>query len=161
MDFPYEEWRSAPGLPDYEVSSFGRFRHVDRKMIRRPLISEDGYRYASVADGNGGSKRFKIARLVCIAFNGVSPDDLPEVDHIDRDRTMDHKDNLKWTDRVGNLKNQRRAIGAENGHAKLTEKQVVEIRSCKTSATTLAKKYGVHPKTVRDARKGVTWSYLK
>lgn len=58
----------------------------------------------------------------------------------------------------------RQAKGESNGFAKLTEKQVLEMRSLysfrKVTYKDLAKKYGVHLDTVKKAVRGVYWKYL-
>jgi hypothetical protein len=53
--------------------------------------------------------------------------------------------------------------GEANGQARLTATVVVEIRreiSAGAAILTLARRYGVHPETVRKAAKGETWSWL-
>ena len=47
--------------------------------------------------------------------------------------------------------------GSKSGTAKLTEEQVRIIRSTKIMGKELAKRFGVHPQTVSDIRRGKYW----
>ena len=49
-------------------------------------------------------KTYKVHRLVAIAFIS-NPDDKPEVDHIDENKTNDNVNNLRWATDRGNKQN--------------------------------------------------------
>lgn len=48
-----------------------------------------------------------VHRLICEAFHGPCPPGKTEVDHINRNRSDNRPENLRWTDRRGNLRNTR------------------------------------------------------
>lgn len=55
---------------------------------------------------------------------------------------------------------QTRACGVKNGHSKLTEQQVKEIRNLKESSYNICTKYNVVASTIRSIRNGSRWAHL-
>jgi len=91
------EWRGVPGYEkDYEVSNTGEVRslnfHQQKGLIwpLRPQTNTHGYLQVRL-------KRtlFTIHRLVALAFL-PNPHGLPEVDHIDRNKSNNNVTNLRW-----------------------------------------------------------------
>ena len=103
-----EEWRPIEGYEGlYEVSSYGRVRSLDRYVVdslenRRfykgkvlsPAKDTDGYLKVGLSY-NGKCKKCLIHRLAAQAFI-PNPDNLPEVNHLDEDKTNNRVDNLEW-----------------------------------------------------------------
>lgn len=101
-----EEWRLAPGFPEYEVSDHGHVRRIAPAQGTAPgrvlafRADKDGYNVLALrVDGQYRSVR--VARLVATAFLG-RPADYEEVNHDDADRRNDHLANLYWTTKRGN-----------------------------------------------------------
>ena len=97
-----EEWRPIEGYEGlYEVSSYGKDRSLDRfyyRLHKGKVLSptKDRYGYLTVTlNCNGKSKTIKIHRLVAQAFL-PNPDNLPQVNHKDEDKTNNNVDNLEW-----------------------------------------------------------------
>ena len=97
-----EEWRPVvryEGL--YEVSNTGQVRSLDRfyyRLHKGKVLSptKDRYGYLTVTlNCNGKSKTIKIHRLVAQAFL-PNPDNLPQVNHKDEDKTNNNVTNLEW-----------------------------------------------------------------
>lgn len=103
-----EEWRDVVSYEDiYQISNFGKVRSLSRKIvypngaihpyrerILQVYITPNGY--PSVVLGKDGvNTRFSVHRLVAQAFI-PNPDDLPQVNHIDGDKTNNRVDNLEW-----------------------------------------------------------------
>ena len=53
-------------------------------------------------------KHYLVHQIVCRAFNGLSPEDKPEVDHINRIKDDNRPDNLRWVSRRENEDNKDR-----------------------------------------------------
>ena len=97
-----EEWRPVVGYEGlYEVSNTGQVRSLDRfyyRLHKGKVLSpaKDRYGYLTVTlNCNGKSKTIKIHRLVAQAFI-ENPDNLPQVNHKDEDKTNNNVDNLEW-----------------------------------------------------------------
>lgn len=121
-----EEWKEMKGYEGlYYISNKGRVRSRVRRggggLMKLSTNKQTGYRTVNVCK-NQKHKNFTIHRLLAIHFI-PNPEDLPLVDHIDRDRTNNDLSNLRWcshkTNSINNVKHiQRIKEGRdENGGA--------------------------------------------
>ena len=105
-----EEWKSIPGYEGlYEVSNLGRVRSVEKcDRFNRKILSKilkPNYVSGYLRVGMYKNKTFKyylIHRLVAQAFL-PNPDNLPQVNHKDEDKSNNRVDNLEWCDRSYNM----------------------------------------------------------
>ena len=97
-----EEWKEIPGYEGlYEVSNKGNVRNVRRNKLLR--LSKTNNRYIRVSLCKNGIKTgLTVHRLVAEAFI-ENPYNLPEVNHIDEDKTNNSVDNLEWCDHKYNM----------------------------------------------------------
>lgn len=112
--FRIEVWKDIRGYENlYQVSNFGNVRSLDRSIVRKngekltvhgkvlkPVISK-GYCYVRL-NNCGVWKDEQVHRLVAEAFIS-NPNNLPEVNHIDEDKTNNYIDNLEWCSRKYNI----------------------------------------------------------
>jgi hypothetical protein len=105
-----EIWRDIKDYEGlYQVSNLGRVRSVDHyvnyKNIKKRLIlgkilnlnkDNRGYYVVTLSKDNV-RKNYSVHRLVAEAFI-PNPDNLPTVDHIDRNRLNNNVENLRWAD---------------------------------------------------------------
>ena len=101
-----EIWRVLPGVPGIEVSTFGNVRTLDRvvssengtRFLKGRVLkqSKNNRGYPMVHIPIDGKKITKLVhRLVAQTFLS-NPDNLPEVNHKDCDRTNSNVENLEF-----------------------------------------------------------------
>ena len=105
-----EEWKVIKGFENYLVSNLGRVKNSSTERILKPGTHHKGYLFVGLSK-NGKGRSEKIHRLVAKAFV-KNPDNLPVVDHIDRDRKNNKASNLRWSTHSANTRNGIRCIDA-------------------------------------------------
>ena len=101
----YKSIKGYEGI--YEVNELGEVRSVDRtvkykngKIVNRkgrelkPKMDKGGYATVQLSK-NGITKTWKVHRLVAETFL-PNPDNLPQVHHLNHDRTDNRAENLQW-----------------------------------------------------------------
>lgn len=99
------EWKQIRDY-NYETSSDGEIRNKENKNLIKQRTNTYGYKIADI-QVNKKSKTFVVHRLVAEAFFGTKEKDENQwqVDHLDRDKTNNKIENLRWATRSENLKN--------------------------------------------------------
>ena len=112
-----EEWKDIKGYEGlYQVSNEGRvkslertwtcgennqtIRHNDEKPMKQVPIWNGYLRVCLSKDGN--NKWYLVHRLVAEAFID-NPDNLPQVNHKNENKTLNSVENLEWCDRSYNI----------------------------------------------------------
>lgn len=98
-----EKWKKAVGYEGYEISNLGNVRSCEKVCKNGVVIpthqlsctiDKNGYRYV-VFNKNHIYKRLRVSRLVASAFI-PNPNNLPQVNHKNENRTDDRVENLEW-----------------------------------------------------------------
>lgn len=170
-----EEWRPIAGRLGYEVSNHGRVRSyvnshgaIGRRshpLSLRQKTDRNRVPYVWVRFGAADKQdEAYVAHLVLEAFVGPRPAGLNAC-HNDSDPTNNRVENLRWDTQSNNLADRlprNTHPWGENTHLhKLTEELVRQIRASDRSDESWATELGVHRQTIRNARVGKTWTYLK
>ena len=134
-----EVWKPVKGYEGlYEVSNTGKVRSLDRETTYRlrstttqrlfkgkilNTYSVNGYRIVAISktvDGRSITERVLVHRLVAESFI-PNPNGLPEVNHIDEDKTNNCVQNLEW---ISHRENALHGTALERGHRKLRKKVI-------------------------------------
>ena len=90
-----EAWKPVVGYEDlYEVSNLGRVWSVKKNIFRKLRKDRDGYLVVDLCK-NGKKEWPQVHRLVAKAFI-PNPENLPQVNHKDEDKTNNQVSNLEW-----------------------------------------------------------------
>ena len=106
------EWRVIASHPEYEVSSAGEVRRGGKVLKGNTMTI--GYKGVTLVQG----PQLLVHRLVALAFI-PNPENTREVDHINRVKTDNRVENLRWASRNENMTN----IGVRHDN-KLGEKHI-------------------------------------
>lgn len=110
-----EIWRDVPNCNGrYQVSNIGRFAFVNggERVLRKISKFNTGYSCVSI-DG----KVLLLHRIVASAFI-PNPDNKPQVNHKNGDKTDNNVENLEWCTRSENCLHRDRVLGVERVNKK-------------------------------------------
>jgi hypothetical protein len=163
--------RPISGVFKYLAGSDGHIYSmaVNRKQFKRMAEGRDKDGYCTTQlrhpDGTGKSKKYRVHRLVAVAFHGVSG--LPEVRHLNGDKEDNRPSNLRWGTQLDNAHDRdrhgRTVRGDLSPNAKLRAPDVLYIRNRVAAGATLASlaaELGVCIATVGHVTTGRNWGHL-
>jgi hypothetical protein len=169
-----EEWHPIVGYEaTYAVSNLGRVmrtapEHNARVGHIMHLRSKRGYFQVGLTQ-HGYVKWHAVHKLVAEAFIGPKPTARHQVNHKDSDKTNNVPDNLEWVTPREHTNHTRSlpghsGVGSENGRAKLTEQQVLDIRRVYSEGHCtmqfLADSYGVVQATINQIIQRRNWKHI-
>jgi hypothetical protein len=97
-----EQWVDVKGYEGlFKVSNHGRVYGIQRSKYIVPNVDNIGY-YGARLTVNKVTVRKRLHRLVAEHFI-PNPDNKPEVNHKDRDKSNNHIDNLEWVTHSENI----------------------------------------------------------
>jgi hypothetical protein len=98
-----EIWKDLDNFDIYEISTFGNIRNKNTGRILKPNKHKQGYLIFHLSKNNIKSYHMSH-RLVAINFI-ENPNNLPQVDHIDRNVSNNNIENLRWVTPEQNMWN--------------------------------------------------------
>ena len=173
--------KQVDGFPNYVVFSDGTvYSSYQKKFLKPGDTSGRNYPRAALWEKKT-SKNCRVHRLVAEAFLPSVPGK-HIINHKDGDKTNNNLDNLEWCTQSENhlhahriglkpITTKQKAArarnfakidpkGVNNGRAKLTEAQVLEIRNSDRGQKELAEQYGISPAHVWRIRTNKLWKEL-
>lgn len=177
-----EVWKDIKGYEGYyQVSNLGGVKSVDRIITtengviqkykeKKLSLGDSGRGYKVITlNKNGKRKRFKVHRLVAIAFL-ANPENKPQVNHIDGIRDNNKIENLEWVTGSENVQHafdnglKKSSKGQSHGMSILTEDKVLEIRAIYAKGGISQKKlgllFGVCESSVRNIVNKISWTHI-
>lgn len=168
----------------YLISNKGRLltkhQHCatkERPAIMKPALDANGYLRTMIKKANGKFSTIKMHRLTLQHFK-ENPNNYPQVNHIDYNRTNNDVDNLEWVSPKMNtqhsIQNMRGGFTSENQpankpfgtriwNAKINPQIAKEIRSKHKrriyTYQMLADEYNLKLSHIKDIMSGRTWSH--
>lgn len=160
-----EVWIDIKGYGGkYQVSSYGRIKSFYGKVNYLSPVSHHGYDKVTLCK-NGSKKQLFVHRIVLASFIQENPNSL-QVNHKDGVKTNNYLYNLEYCDSKQNINHAYenkliRNIGEFNHNSKLSNHQVLEIRSSSLNVSELSRKYFVSRKTIQNILSRKSWKHLK
>jgi hypothetical protein len=167
-----EIFKEIPNYSAYHISNHGNiktfnWKNCGKEAILKPALDANGYLRTVLKRDDGKYSTIKVHRLVASAFLG-------DIDNFE----INHKDGIKHNNKVENLEivthaenikhafknNLQSNVGGKNPFSKLTEDQVIQIRSkFKKHVYTrqmLATEYNVTIACIKDILIKRTWAHV-
>ena len=155
-----EVWKVIDRFPRYEVSTLGRVRSA--KGVLKPILKK-GTGYVAVTIRGKKREQIAIHTLVLEAFVGPRPAGY-QACHENGKRDDPRLENLRWDTVKANHADRDRhgttARGERAGAAKLTEKDVKEIRMAQQNQPALARKFGVSQVLISRVQLRKVWRHI-
>jgi hypothetical protein len=153
-----------------QVGTNGGFRKDHGKWLKQFHPNKKSLHLRVYLHKDGKTLPMLVHRAVALAYI-PNPQQLPHINHIDGDQQNNCIENLEWCDASMNAKH---AVmhgltvmpdqsGENNSQAKLNASKVQDIREShhnRESCASIARRYGLNPKTVWDIVNLKTWKNI-
>ena len=112
----FEMWKAVPGYEGlYEVSHMGRVYSVRRGKLRKLNKLPNGYLQVMLSK-DGHRAYLLVHRLVAEVFI-PNPEDKPQVNHRNGDKTDNRAENLEWCTMSENLQHRHQVLRQPGGRS--------------------------------------------
>ena len=156
--------KTVPNFPNYRVTTNGEVFNQDGCKLK-PDTTNKGYHRVSLSNDNVSHKRLSVHRLVAEAFI-PNPNHLPQVNHINQDKTDNRVENLEWCTPLENLNHS--AVIEKASVAKFTKIKCVTTGVVYDSVKEAAETLNLHHSNIvaccngrRTKCGGMKWEYVE
>jgi len=174
-----EIWKDVNGYEGlYQVSNLGRVRSLGRinrrgvsmpARIMKPSKNPKGYLICTLTSIDGIRTAYSVHRLTISAFKD-NPENLPQINHIDTDKTNNKINNLEWCDGFYNMRHAfdngvyKNRVGEVNGMAKMTSDKVIKMRNLyatgKYNQKEISMMFGMSHSVTNSILNRKTWKHI-
>jgi hypothetical protein len=168
-----EIWKINEEFPDYKISSSCRVIRIhttSRSSAGTELSGRviRGYRLFKLVNKDGKQVYIRAARLMLMTFVGPPPTATHQAAHNDNHKDNNAISNLRWAtpkeNNADKIKHGTRQVGENSGTARLTSREVLEIRKLfdagENNLTAIARKFGCGRTTIGHIINSRTWHHL-
>jgi len=162
-----EVWKNIDGFRElYQISNLGRVRRKDSFKVLKPLTLTKGYKGVRLYVDKLNAKTQKIHRLVAKFFidNELN---LPQVNHIDGNKSNNMVENLEWCTNDYNMNhaisNMLVKVGEDRFASKVSEESLMHIQSLINFGFTIKQMsvlYNISKNSMKEIVKGHSYSHL-
>ena len=121
----FEDLKGFEGF--YKINQKGELWSCWYKKMMKIQTNENGYLFYKLTNGN--LQKGFLHRLLGIQYI-PNPDNLPEIDHIDRNKLNNSLDNLRWVDKK--TQNNNKSSNIENMTAEKQKERITDLKAYKT-----------------------------
>jgi hypothetical protein len=165
-----EEFLDIPGYEGmYQVSDLGRIKNImsnnsKKGKTLKPEIAKKGYLKVTLYK-NKTRKHFQIHRLVATVFI-PNPENKPQVNHKNGIKDDNIESNIEWSTESENVRHafdnglNYALKGEKNGYSKLSNEDVLKIRSSSKTGVYLSKEFKVSCAHISRIRLNQVWNHV-
>lgn len=154
---------NIPDFPNYRVDKFGNVYNRKGVALKQEM-TRNGYLRVSLSNKLEKHKHFLVHRLVASAFI-PNPNNLSQVNHIDKNKTNNNVGNLEWCTPLDNLKHS--SVIEKASVAKFTKIRCITTGQVYDSMKEVEEKFGLHHSNLvaccagrRKKCGGLEWEYV-
>lgn len=156
--------RRSYDLSDYEITPEGTVINKHTGRILKQQFNDKGYLRFGIMTDKG--RRMVLVHRIVAQLYVPNPDNKPQVNHIDGNKSNNKYDNLEW---VTNQENRDHAMqhglhhtGEQCSWSKLTKEDVIFIRNHpEMKSSELSKMFNVSVRTISDVRLYKSWKTIE
>lgn len=112
-----EIWKVIPGFSNYMASNKGRIKNIKTGYITLGSLDDAKYRRFTLYNDDGVKIHTKVHILVAKAFL-PNPDNLPEVNHKNKNHEDNRVENLEWVSHKKNMQHFFKEEGIKHNNAR-------------------------------------------
>lgn len=159
--------KPVAGFTGYYITECGRLFSTRKGKLkeRKPVVRKrDGYLQFKLRRDDNTECMMLLHRIMATTFL-PNPENKSQVNHKDNCRFNNRLDNLEWVTRSENLKHAFKIgassnVGVRNPRARLTVKDVLEIRSDNSKIHEIAKRFNLSWGAVNNIKKRRIWKHI-